>query len=226
MDDIMNGVFVIGTDTGVGKTVICAGLLKLLHTPKKAVYWKPVQTGTIVGDDTKAVRAFSTLPADACWEPCYRFPEPLSPHMAAQKWGKTVEPQLLKKAFSEIVEKKHFAIVEGAGGILVPLNEEYLQIRLVKDLGLPVLLVSEDRVGAINQTLLTLNALRTENIPTLGVILTKARKTLGNAQAIAQFGKVEILAEFDPTEDSRMIVAQVSANDRLRQLFDIQTLPS
>ncbi len=220
----MEGVFVTGTDTGVGKTVVCAGLLKLLHASHHAIYWKPVQTGTIVGDDTKAVQSLSSIQAMSFWEPSYRFPEPLSPHMAAQKWGRRVELDVLKKRFHE-KSKETFLIIEGAGGILVPFNETTLQIDFILATKFPLLIVSEDRVGAINQTLLTLNAARDVKIPVLGVILTKARKTLGNAEAISQFGKVEVLAEFDPTEDSRSVVAQVGANPRLRELFNAQTLP-
>ncbi len=223
----MEGVFVTGTDTGVGKTVICAGLLKLMTSSQKQqpIYWKPVQTGTIVGDDTKAVKSLTALGPEFFWEPSYRFPEPLSPHMAAQKWGKTVELDVLKKAYADRKNKNNFIIIEGAGGILVPLNETTLQINLIKELGLPVLLVSEDRVGAINQTLLTVNAARAANIPILGIILTKARKTLGNAEAINQFGKVEILAQFDPTEDSRRIVGEVGTDGRLRELFELSSFP-
>ena len=83
------GVFVIGVDTGVGKTTLCAGLLKMLVGSRKVAYWKPVQTGTIVGDDTKDIRKATQLSDDYFVEPAYRFPDPLSPHFAARKWGKT-----------------------------------------------------------------------------------------------------------------------------------------
>jgi len=222
----MDGVFITGTDTGVGKTIVCAGILKLLLGTKKAVYWKPIQTGTIVGDDTKAVKSLTDLKTENFWDPAYRFPEPLSPHMAAQKWGKTIDMETVYRYYDEHKKKGTFVIIEGAGGILVPLTDTVLQIHMIKRFGLPLILVSEDRVGAINQTLLTLNAAREAQLPVLGVVLTRARKTLGNAEAISKFGKVEILAEFDPTEDSRSIVGQVGANERLRKLFEVDSLPS
>jgi dethiobiotin synthetase len=221
----MDGVFVTGTDTGVGKTVIASGLLKLLYGSKSVHYWKPVQTGTIVGDDTQAAKSLTGMPADRFWSPVYRFPEPLSPHMAAQKWGKKVEVDTIVDFYREHKKNSDFVVVEGAGGLMVPLNEKALLIDLIGKLSLPLLIVSEDRVGSINQTLLTVNAARAANIPILGVILTKARKTLGNAEAISLFGKVEVLAEFDPSEDSRTIIGQVASNDRLRALFNISVLP-
>lgn len=219
-------VAIIGTDTGVGKTTICAGLVKLLHGATKVRYWKPIQTGTVVGDDTQTAKSLlSDLPPETFWDPVYRFPEPLSPHMAAKKWGKTVEMDVLVDAFRERRKKDEFVVIEGAGGILLPFNEKHLQIHFIQNLAVPIIIVSEDRVGAINQTLLTLNAARSGHVPVLGVILTKARRTLGNAEAISLFGHVEILAEIDPNENSKTVVAQVGANDRLRELFQVAGLP-
>lgn len=225
-NETINGVYVIGTDTGVGKTIVCAGLLKLLQGAKKPLYWKPVQTGTIVGDDTKAVKSLTDFPAERFLEPVYRFPEPLSPHMAAQKWGKKVELDELVSAFNRHKKDDAPMVIEGAGGLLVPFNEKVLQLDFIKAVKLPVIVVSEDRVGAINQTLLTVNAARAAGVNVLGVILTRARRTLGNAEAIAQFGKIQILAELDPTEDSRNVIAQVGANEALRKLFQVDSLPA
>lgn len=219
-----SGIFVIGTDTGVGKTIVCSGLVKLLHGQRKVCYWKPIQTGTIVGDDTKAARALTDLGPENFMDPVYRFPEPLSPHMAAKKWGKTVDLDVITKFYHDN-RKDRFVIIEGAGGVLVPLNEKHLQVDLFKALKLPILIVTEDRVGAINQTLLTLDFLRDEKLEVLGVVMTRARRTLGNAEAIALFGKVEVLAEFDPTEDARTVVGQVGANSRLREMFNMSKLP-
>ena len=222
----MEGVFVTGTDTGVGKTTFCAGLLKLIQGTYKVRYWKPVQTGTIIGDDTNVIKELTQLNADFFVQPAYRFPDPVSPHMAAKKWGQEVDLETLKKAYTAAKATTDFMIVEGAGGLLVPLNDRVLQIDLIKAIGLPLLVVAEDRVGAINQTLLTLNAARAVGIEILGVVLTKTRKNLGNAEPIAQFGKVEILAEFDPSEDSRNVIAQVGGHEGLRKLFNVKSLPA
>ncbi len=221
----MKSVFVIGVDTGVGKTTVSAGILKLLHGTCKVRYWKPIQTGTIVGDDTATVIGVTQFEPDCYANPGYRFAEPVSPHVAARKWGKTIDLELLQKTFEQHVKDGYFVIVEGAGGLLAPLNDHELQIDLVKRLGIPVLLVSEDRVGAINQTLLTVKAAREAKIDVLGVILTRSRRTFGNAESIAHFGKVEVLAEIDPSEDIRNAIAQVGGDPKLRKLFGAGNLP-
>ncbi len=221
----MEGIFVAGVDTNVGKTVVCAGLMKLLDGFKKASYWKPIQTGTIVGDDTKDVQAMTGLGPDAFMEPSYRFAEPLAPRDAAKKWGKTIDIGGIASAFSNRADKSRVVIVEGAGGLLVPLNENSTQKDLISKLGLPVLLISEDRVGAINHTLLTIEACRVAHIAVAGVILTKCRGGQGNAESISHFGKVEVLAELPPYEDSRTVIAQVSCNERLRKFFEVPAMP-
>ena len=218
----MEGVFVTGTDTGVGKTIVCAGLLKAIYGSKDVAYWKPVQTGTIVGDDTREVKAMTHLPETCFRAPSYSFPDPVSPHMAAEKWGKTVELDTLMTDFKK---SNQFQIVEGAGGVLVPFNDTLLQIEFIKQTGLGVIIVSQDRVGAINHTLLTLDECRKVGIPVHGVILTRCRMTLGNGPVISKFGKVEVLATFTPTDDPKSLVAQVASNTRLRQLFNVVPLP-
>lgn len=220
----MDGVFVIGVDTGVGKTTLCAGLIKMLAGSRKAAYWKPVQTGTIVGDDTKDIQKVTQLSDEYFLTPGYRFPDPLSPHFAAAKWGKTIDTSALKRTFDE-AKRSTFLIVEGAGGLLVPYNDHELQIDVIKSFGLPLIIVTTDRVGAINQTLLTLNACRAENIALLGVVVTKSRGNLGNSEGISQFGKVEILAELPPADDMKALIANVAAHSRLRKLFGLTPLP-
>lgn len=219
------GVFITGTDTNVGKTFICAGLLKLLSHHKSVAYWKPVQTGTIVGDDTKEVKRITEFSDEHFVDPVYRFPEPLSPQMASKKWGKIIELPEILKVFNEQVAKGKFLVVEGAGGLMMPLNDKDLQWDLISQLKLPVIVVAEDRVGAINQTLLTLNACKDKNIQVLGMVLTKSRKSLGISESLEHFGKVEILANLENTQDVRNIVAQVGAHKRIRELFDIASLP-
>jgi dethiobiotin synthetase len=223
----MDGVFVTGTETGVGKTSVCAGLLKLLQGTRPVFYWKPIQTGTIVADDTREMKQLSALADDFFLAPSYRFADPLSPHMAAKKWGKTIVLEEMWKQFQ--VKKKAgggFAIVEGAGGLLVPYNDKELQIDFIKRLGLPVLIVGEDRVGVINQMLLTLNACKDHSISVIGVILTRSRRSFGNAEAITNFGNVEVLADLDPVDDVRSLVAQVGGHPRLREIFNVATLPN
>lgn len=219
----MNGVFITGTDTGVGKTTICAGLLKLLYGSKDVVYWKPIQTGTIVGDDTREVKLMTGLPESCFAEPAYSFPDPVSPHMAARKWGKQVELDVLCDFYSK--NQSRFQIIEGAGGLLVPFNDTSLQIDFIQRIKLPIIIVGQDRVGAINHTLLTLNAARAAGIEVLGVVLTRFRMTLGNGAVISKFGKVDVLASIAPVDDTRSLVAQVASDSCLRKLFGVAELP-
>lgn len=221
----MDGVFVTGIDTGVGKTVVCAGILKMLHGTHQVGYWKPIQTGTIIGDDTVEVRKMTDMGPEHFADPMYRFAEPLSPYMAAKKWGKRVDLKDLADRAKELSKKHNFLVVEGAGGLLVPLNEKELQSDLMLALGMPILIVAEDRVGAINQTLLTLEKARALGIKILGVILTRARGTFGNAECISSFGNTEILAQLQPTENQKSVVAEVGSDKRLRELFKLSQLP-
>jgi len=222
----MEGVFVLGADTDVGKTTLCGGLLKMLQGAKKVRYWKPIQTGTIVSDDTSGLREMLDIPSECFLEPLYRFPEPLAPHMAARKWGKTIEIDAIVDAWrAETRKGGAFLVLEGAGGVMVPLNDERLQIDLIQALNLPMLVVAEDRLGAINHTLLALKALYDARTSVLGVVMMRSRGSLGNSEAISKFGKVEILAEFPPYDDPRSQIAQVGGHRRLRQLFNLSPLP-
>lgn len=222
----MESIFITGSDTNVGKTIISAGLLKLMHGHRKVRYWKPIQTGTIMNDDTNDVRAMVEYGPECFMEPAYRFPEPLAPRHAAKKWGKEIDVDHVVQIYQDRPDKERFTIIEGAGGIEVPLNDRETQRHLIKKLGLPILIVAEDRIGAINHTVLTIEAARREGVEIAGVILSKAKGTYGNADSIAHFGKVEVLAEFPPYEDSRTVVAQVSCHPRLRQMFGVPPMPA
>jgi dethiobiotin synthetase len=222
----MDGVFVTGIDTSVGKTTVCAGLLKMIHGSRKVAYWKPVQTGTIVGDDTNDIRTAVAVSDENFLEPTYRFAEPVSPYYAAKKWGKHIDLATIVQQYESAKKTGNFLIVEGAGGLLVPYNANALQIDLIKALKLPLIIVATDRIGAINQTLLTVNECRAQKVDILGIIVTKSRGNLGNSEGISHFSKVEILAEFPPLEDSMSTIAQVAGNERLRKLFNIPILPA
>jgi dethiobiotin synthase len=184
---MMSGYFITGTDTNVGKTVVAAALALRLG----ATYWKPVQTGTLTDDDTETVAALTGVPVA---EPRFRFPEPLSPHAAAACAG-TVIP------FADLlpVPEARPLVVEGAGGVLVPLNDHDLMIDLIAALGFPAVVVARSTLGTINHTLLTVQALRARAIPIAGVVINGVRNP-GNRAAIEQYGQVPILAEITPVD--------------------------
>jgi dethiobiotin synthetase len=176
--------FITGTDTDVGKTIVSALLTLGLGTH----YWKPVQSGTPT--DSNVLRTLGINPSRILPER-HRLTQPLSPHAAAQMDG--VEISLTDFELPP-VEK---LIVEGAGGLLVPLNEKDLMIDLIQKLQLPVCLVSRSTLGTINHTLLSIAALRQAKIPILGVIINGQKNEINRA-AIAHYGKVPILAELEP----------------------------
>jgi malonyl-CoA O-methyltransferase len=192
----VTGVFVTGTDTGVGKTVAAACLARAW----RASYWKPVQTGTDAGDDdTTMVATLAGVPAARLPAPAYLLRAPLSPHAAAELEGVTINMQTL--ALPSCAPP---LVVEGAGGILVPLNGDNFMIDLMVKLSLPVVLVARSTLGTINHTLLSLAALRARGLPIAGVILN-GPPNAGNRAAIERFGRARILAELprvDPLDPS------------------------
>lgn len=153
---------VCGTDTDVGKTVISAWLVQGL----RANYWKPVQSGLSDGSDSDRVQQLLDLPAERVLDEAYRLTAPVSPHWAAEQDGVTIE--------AERLELPHCAgplIVETAGGLLVPLRRDWLQIEQLQRWGLPVLLVGRSGLGTLNHCLLSLEALQRRQIPVLGLVL-------------------------------------------------------
>lgn len=164
----MNGVFIVGTDTGVGKTLISA--LLMAGAPDTARYWKPVQTGT--DSDTATVRTLARLAVERAPDVGVRLDVAASPHHAARLQGVAIQlPELLALA-GDLDRPGTTWIVEGAGGLLVPYGDAVLQTDLIAALGLPVLLVASTRLGAINHTLLTARELARLHLPALGIVLS------------------------------------------------------
>ena len=184
------GVFVTGTDTNVGKTVVSACLVAAWE----AMYWKPVQTGLAEDPgDTATVMRLAALPPDRIVPPAYAFRAPLSPHAAAAAERATIELEAIS-----FPPARRLVVVEGAGGILVPLNRTTLMIDLMRRLDLPAVLVARSTLGTINHTLLSLGALRARQIPVLGVVMS-GPPDAGNRRAIEQFGRTRVIAELPHT---------------------------
>ena len=157
---------VVGTDTGVGKTVVSA----LLSRGLGATYWKPIQCGlpplSPEPGDRDTVRHLAQLP-DRCLLPeAYRLGLPASPHTAAAREGVAISRERLALPAVEGP-----LVVEPAGGLLVPLSRSLLQIELLRDWGLPAVLVTRTGLGTLNHTLLSLEALAARRIAVLGLVL-------------------------------------------------------
>lgn len=182
-------IFVTGTDTGVGKTVVSTMLaLKLgFH------YWKPVQTGSTLGTDSDFVRQY--LNPDRVLKEIYCLKKPTAPAQAAHDEG--VEIKL-----TEIIRQRPLCdtIIEGAGGVLVPLNEREHLIDLISHLGSPVILVARSTLGTINHTLLSLEALRARSLKQVAVIMV-GPKNIENRIAIEKHGNISVIGEIPELEE-------------------------
>ncbi|MDZ7719391.1 MAG: dethiobiotin synthase [Balneolaceae bacterium] len=177
-------LFVTGTDTDIGKTVVSSILVSGL----KAGYWKPIQAGRDPITDTEFLKKSTGLPDDHFYEESFNLTEPMSPHAAAEIDGVTIR-------FDEIPEPKthqEHLIIEGAGGLIVPINDHQYVIDLIAHFGYPALLVAKSGLGTLNHTLLSLEAMRNRNIPVFGVVLVGERHN-SNEEAIITYGKVERL---------------------------------
>lgn len=154
----------IGTDTG--KTVISAILCKALN----ADYWKPVQAGDLNNTDSHKIAKW--VPETNIHPEAYRLTEPMSPHAAAE-----IDQLTIDDANLSIPETNNTLIVELAGGLMVPLRDDFVNIDLVKKMDLPVILVANYYLGSINHTLLTLNLLKSHSIPVVGIIFNGDKNT-------------------------------------------------
>jgi dethiobiotin synthase len=179
----MRGVFVTGTDTGVGKTVVSAALMA---RSQHARYWKPIQTGP--DDDTSEVVRLARCSRDRVHLHGVRLPDPVSPHLAAERVQTRIDLPVLT---DPVKDSTGPWVVEGAGGVLVPINESDLMVHLMARLGLPVVVVARSTLGTINHTLLTLEALRKRNLRTVGVFMV-GEPHPDNRAAIARYGEVAV----------------------------------
>ncbi len=162
--------FITGTDTNVGKTYIACKLIQqYVSQGYRVVGMKPVAAGCEliegewVNDDVLKLEAVSNVKAPRALTNPYSFKEPIAPHIAAELTGKTIEISVIKQAFDELSQLADIVIVEGAGGFLVPLNETETMADLVKTLNAPIILVIGIKLGCINHTLLTIDAIKTRN---------------------------------------------------------------
>ncbi|RYY35246.1 MAG: dethiobiotin synthase [Sphingobacteriaceae bacterium] len=154
-------IFITGIGTGIGKTIISAILVEKL----KADYWKPVQSGDLEDSDTLKVKALVSNPVSVFHEETYRLTQPFSPHKSADIDGIVINPEkfILPQTTNQL-------LIEGAGGLMVPLNDSFLMIDLIKQLGARVVLVCQNYLGSINHTLLSVAALKQYCIPLEGII--------------------------------------------------------
>lgn len=175
--------FVTGIGTGIGKTLVSAVITEKL----KADYWKPIQSGDLSESDSLKVESLISNDKTKIHPEIYRLNNPLSPHLSARMDG--VEIELAKFSLPKTENK---LIVEGAGGLMVPLNDKDLILNLIKHLNLEVIVVSQNYLGSINHTLLTLNILKQHDIAIKGIIFS-GEENLESQGYILKYSKVNHL---------------------------------
>ncbi|GAC1478467.1 MAG: dethiobiotin synthase [Steroidobacteraceae bacterium] len=176
-------IIVTGTDTGIGKTVFAAGLTRLLD----GCYWKPVQAGLDGESDSAVVRRLCGLPVDRVLTEAWALTTPASPHLAAERDGVLIDPARLSPP-----RVARPLVIEGAGGLMVPLTRNVLLIDVFAAWGVPVVLCARTGLGTLNHTLLSLDALRKRGVPVIGVALV-GEAHADNERTLGEFGGVPIL---------------------------------
>ena len=198
----MRGLFVTGTDTGVGKTVVAASILAALRARgERVTAFKPALTGIDEPPDpdwppddallagAAGMHADDVAPA--------RFGPPVSPHLAAARAGTTLDRGALRAAFAAPAAEADVVIAEGVGGLLVPLAPDYSVRDFAVDIGLPLVIATRPGLGTINHTLLTIEAARAAGLAVAGVVMTPwpdapSFMEQDNRATIAQLGDVEV----------------------------------
>lgn len=193
-------IIVSGTDTGIGKTVLAAGLTMLLD----GIYWKPVQSGVEDGTDSDTVRHLAGLSPERVLPEAWRLTRPLSPHRAAELDMVEIADQTLA-----LPTTSRPLIVEGAGGLMVPINRSTLYIDIFARWACPLLLCARTGLGTINHTLLSIEALRSRAIPLLGVAfigddMPDTQRTIAEMGAVRVLGR---LPRLDPLTQQALVRA-------------------
>ena len=220
---MVRGLFVTGTDTGVGKTVVSAALMHRFRGVAPLRYWKPIQTGTESDDDTAEVARIGECEPGEVFTEGVRLPPPVSPHLAARASGIRIEIKSLAASIETDSGNQRW-IVEGAGGLLVPVNDTAMMIDLISALGLPVVVAARTTLGTINHTLLTIDALRRRDIRIGGVVLVGDNDD-ENRAAIERYGRVSVLgvmprfAPLTPAALAAWSLTELDPEDELLELL-------
>ena len=211
------GLFVTGTDTQVGKTMVTAALgIALQRMELNIGVMKPIETGIEYGTPKKpddGDRLHHLLAPEELKELVtpYRFKKSLAPLEAARQAKSGIQFEVIAEAYHTLAARHDYMIVEGVGGVMVPLTEEYDIRDLIKMLQLPCLLVSRTALGAVNHTRLTLAALRDSGIPVLAIVLNETQQLAGSTDhAIQQESTVKLLRQLCPVPIVGPILYQAS----------------
>jgi dethiobiotin synthetase len=194
---IKRPIFVTGIGTGIGKTVVSAVLVEKL----KADYWKPIQSGDLDNSDTAHVRSLVSNNTSQFHPEAYRLTQPFSPHKSAAIDGIQIDLEQIV-----LPETNNQLIIEGAGGLMVPLNEDFLIIDLIKKLDAEVILVSKNYLGSINHTLLSVEILKMRKIE-INRIVFCGDQDLSSERVITNYSNCDIIhvPQFNPLNNTSIL---------------------
>jgi dethiobiotin synthetase len=186
-------IVIVGTDTDIGKTVFSAALVQALD----GYYWKPVQAGLAGDTDSQTVARLSGLPSSRILPEAYKLKTPASPHFAAERDGIEIDAGRLRPQ-----DHPTPLVVETAGGLDVPLTRQLLQIDLLSEWKLPVILCAATRLGTINHSLLSIEALKRRAIPILGIAFigdenTDSERTIADFGRVRRLGRLPVISDLD-----------------------------
>ncbi len=202
----MKKYFITGIGTGVGKTVASAIITEAL----KADYWKPIQSGDLQKSDSMTVKSLIQNNQSQFHKEVYLLNKPISPHAAAEKDGIEIHTSNIK-----IPNTNNILVIEGAGGLLVPLNQEETMINLIKKIKCEVVLVSKHYLGSINHTLMSTKILKENNIAIKG-ILFNGNENKETEFIIEKMSGIKIIGRINEAEQINSIYIQSEVN-RLKE---------
>lgn len=194
---IKRPIFITGIGTGIGKTIVSAVMVEKL----KADYWKPIQSGDLENSDTAHVRSLVSNKTTIIHPEAYRLTQPFSPHKSAAIDGIQIDPEQII-----LPETNNQLIIEGAGGLMVPLNEDFLIIDLIKKLDAEVILVSKNYLGSINHTLLSVEILKMRKIK-INKIVFCGDQDLSSERVISHYSNFDIIhvPQFNPLNSTSIL---------------------
>jgi dethiobiotin synthetase len=237
---LIRGCFVTGTDTGVGKTIVTAALAAALREQGLNIgVWKPVQSGAALGSgDTDAEILLQCTGIEERAEAVapYTFEAPLTPLLAAKEMGLNLTLQEVIAAGSPLVERYESLLIEGAGGVAVPLTETSFVVDLISELRVPALIVAHSGLGTINHTLLTVSFLRERKVPIIGIILNDGTSAeiyddpsvAMNAELIERYSGIKVLGRFPHLQsvaNKTLLIDTVREEIQLTPILQVLTSP-
>ncbi len=223
-------IFVTATDTGIGKTTVSSAIASLLKKQnKKVAYFKPVETGC--NPKPQDAKMLSSITGQSIEEVVlYTFRHPVAPYVAEQLEGKKIHIKKILEHFHKLKQKYQYIIVEGAGGVCVPITRVggnfYTYLNLIKDLNIPALVVSRAALGTINHTCMTVELLKQHNIEIKGIILNLFEKSddvsqSTNPDVIEEMTGLPVIAKCEKMLDNPSAECVQKIKDILDKIFSL-----